>query len=91
LNVLEEYRAQKEEYHTKCGILQDVTEKRDEIQSRYDDLRQRRLDEFMAGFTQISQKLKEMYQVCSVMFGNGNIQKLTDVHAGWECRIGIGG
>lgn len=40
------------------------TLRRDEAKKRYDDLRKRRLDEFMAGFTAISQKLKEMYQVC---------------------------
>ncbi len=32
----------------------------------YDDLRKKRLEDFMAGFTQITQKLKEMYQVRTI-------------------------
>jgi structural maintenance of chromosome 4 len=37
---------------------------RDSKKAEYDDLRKQRLDTFMTGFTAISLKLKEMYQVC---------------------------
>lgn len=47
--------------------------KRDDAKTNYDDLRKRRLDEFMAGFTLISQKLKEMYQMIT-MGGNAELE-----------------
>ena len=40
-----------------------VTNERDQARGEYEGLRTKRLDEFMAGFTVISVKLKEMYQV----------------------------
>jgi structural maintenance of chromosome 4 len=43
--------------------LEEITLKRDECKKEYDRLRKQRLEEFMHGFTLISQKLKEMYQV----------------------------
>jgi structural maintenance of chromosome 4 len=43
---------------------EDTTKLRDSQKQHYDQLRKQRLDEFMAGFTAISFKLKEMYQVC---------------------------
>lgn len=42
--------------------MENVTAQRDAAKKRYDDLRKVRLDEFMAGFSAISSKLKEMYQ-----------------------------
>jgi len=42
---------------------EDTTKQRDAQKQNYDQLRKQRLDEFMAGFTAISFKLKEMYQV----------------------------
>lgn len=42
---------------------EDTTKERDAQKQRYDQLRKQRLDEFMTGFTAISFKLKEMYQV----------------------------
>lgn len=46
--------------------LAEVTDKRDGVRGRYDDLRKRRLDEFMEGFMAISLKLKEMYQMITL-------------------------
>ena len=43
--------------------LMSVTNERDQARGEYEGLRTKRLDEFMAGFTIISVKLKEMYQV----------------------------
>jgi len=43
--------------------MEDFTAHRDAAKKRYDDLHKVRLDEFMAGFSAISSKLKEMYQV----------------------------
>ena len=43
--------------------LEAVTHERDDVRRQYEDIRKQRLDEFMQGFTLISTKLKEMYQV----------------------------
>lgn len=43
--------------------MDSVTKSRDAAKARYDDLRKARLEEFMTGFSAISSKLKEMYQV----------------------------
>ena len=37
-----------------------------QVRRAYEDLRKRRLDEFMAGFNCISLKLKEMYQMITL-------------------------
>lgn len=63
LSVLDEYRRRQEEYLERARDLQEVTNARDAVKKQYDDLRKRRLDEFMQSFNVISQKLKEMYQV----------------------------
>jgi structural maintenance of chromosome 4 len=43
--------------------LEQVTASRDNEKQKYDSLSKERLDGFMAGFSTISLKLKEMYQV----------------------------
>lgn len=63
LNVLSEYRRREAEFLDRAKDMESVTTARDAAKQRYDDLRKVRLDEFMAGFTAISAKLKEMYQV----------------------------
>jgi len=63
LNVLNEYRKRESEFLDRARDMEKVTSQRDNAKKRYDDLRKVRLDEFMAGFSAISSKLKEMYQV----------------------------
>lgn len=53
--------------------MEAVTSHRDSAKQRYDDLRKVRLEEFMAGFSAISAKLKEMYQVSYNRFMLGTI------------------
>ena len=43
-----------------------MTEERDEQRKHHEDARKRRLHEFMEGFTIISHKLKEMYQMITL-------------------------
>lgn len=62
LNVLAEYRRREAEFLDRAKDMENVTSQRDAAKKRYDDLRKVRLDEFMAGFSAISAKLKEMYQ-----------------------------
>ena len=64
LSVLKEYRKREEEFLRRAKDLDEITKLRDDQKGVYDGLRKQRLDEFMAGFSLISMKLKEMYQVC---------------------------
>lgn len=61
--MLNEYRKREAEYLERASDMETVTASRDAAKLRYDELRNVRLKEFMAGFHAISAKLKEMYQV----------------------------
>lgn len=63
LGVLKEYKKRAEEWTRRAQDADDTTKQRDAQKQHYDQLRKQRLDEFMTGFTAISFKLKEMYQV----------------------------
>jgi structural maintenance of chromosome 4 len=63
LNVLTEYRKREAEFLDRAKDMEAVTAARDQAKKRYEDLRKTRLEEFMTGFSAISSKLKEMYQV----------------------------
>ncbi|KAK9464481.1 RecF/RecN/SMC [Lipomyces arxii] len=73
MSVLEDYKRRQKEYETRHADLQQSVSSRNLVKQRYEDLRKRRLDEFMAGFTQISIKLKEMYQMIT-MGGNAELE-----------------
>ncbi|BEI96156.1 hypothetical protein CcaverHIS631_0111050 [Cutaneotrichosporon cavernicola] len=73
LNVLHEYRRREAEFLDRARDMETVTSQRDTAKQRYDDLRKVRLEEFMAGFSAISAKLKEMYQMIT-MGGNAEIE-----------------
>ena len=64
--------------------LDTITVERDTARGDYESLRKKRLDEFMTGFSVITSKLKEMYQVkqwiyLSTMTGSSQVFIL-DVH-----------
>jgi structural maintenance of chromosome 4 len=63
LEVLAEYKEREKQFFERAKDLDTITMQRDAEKQNYDSLRKRRLDEFMAGFSLISLKLKEMYQV----------------------------
>ncbi|KAK9475393.1 RecF/RecN/SMC [Dipodascopsis tothii] len=73
LSVLDDYRRRQAEYDERSVSLRDAVDQRDTAKARYDDLRKKRLDQFMAGFSQISIKLKEMYQMIT-MGGNAELE-----------------
>jgi len=50
----------------RAAELDKATVERDAVRATYDELRKRRLDEFMSGFNIISLKLKEMYQMITM-------------------------
>lgn len=66
LAVIQEYRKKEELYLQRAAELDEITRQRDEQRKYHEDLRKQRLNEFMAGFTIISNKLKEMYQMITL-------------------------
>ena len=66
MRAISEYKQKHKEYMQRVGQLDAITVQRNTAPKVYDGLRKKRLDEFMAGFTQITMKLKEMYQMLTL-------------------------
>jgi len=66
LSVITDYRAKLAAFQEKQADFEKVNAERDEKRKELDNLRQQRLDQFMAGFSVISLKLKEMYQMITL-------------------------
>jgi structural maintenance of chromosome 4 len=66
MRAIEEYRRKEREYAGRVKQLDGVTSQRDEARQVHDALRKKRLDEFMQGFSIITMKLKEMYQMLTL-------------------------
>ena len=64
--AIAEWRLKDAEFKVKQAELDEVTGRRDEMRAKHDALRKQRLDEFMAGFSVISMRLKEMYQMITL-------------------------
>ena len=62
LSVLKDYQKREEEFLRRAADLDEVTKLKNQKKAEYDELTNKRLKEFMAGFNAISLKLKEMYQ-----------------------------
>ena len=73
LNVLEEYRKRAEVLAGLEEELHVLDAERNLACARFEELRQKRHDQFMAGFRTISLKLKEMYQLIT-MGGNAELE-----------------
>ncbi|KAJ9479627.1 Structural maintenance of chromosomes protein 4 [Pseudozyma hubeiensis] len=73
MSVLAEYRKREGEFLSRAKDLEATTQERDAAKQRYDDLRKQRLENFMAGFSVISSKLKEMYQTIT-LGGNAELE-----------------
>ncbi|KAF7552546.1 hypothetical protein G7Z17_g4259 [Cylindrodendrum hubeiense] len=73
LGVLSEYRRRVEEHASRSSDLQSAIAQRDSAKKRCDDLRRLRLEGFMEGFSAISLRLKEMYQMIT-MGGNAELE-----------------
>ena len=56
LSVIEQYLQLEKDYLGRVDELDQITKQRDEIKGQYDGLRKKRLEEFMEGFGQITQK-----------------------------------
>lgn len=66
MNALIEYLKKDAFYRVRVGELEAITEQRNSIRREYEDLRRQRLEEFMGGFSAITLKLKEMYQMITL-------------------------
>ncbi|XP_066266590.1 structural maintenance of chromosomes protein 4-like [Branchiostoma lanceolatum] len=64
--AINEYRKKEQLYLKRVSELDEITSRRDQQRKAYEDLRKQRLDEFMAGFGVITNKLKEMYQMITL-------------------------
>ncbi|KAK3628795.1 Structural maintenance of chromosomes protein 4 [Elasticomyces elasticus] len=73
LAVLAEYRRRVSEYNSRLADLSTSLAQRDAAKSRTDNLRRLRLEGFMEGFSIISMRLKEMYQMIT-MGGNAELE-----------------
>lgn len=73
LSVLAEYRRRVEEHHSRSTALAESVSSRDAAKRRCDELRRLRLEGFMEGFSAISTRLKEMYQMIT-MGGNAELE-----------------
>ncbi|OJD34652.1 nuclear condensin complex subunit smc4 [Diplodia corticola] len=73
LGVLGEYRRRVEEHASRSADLATAVAERDAAKKRCDELRRLRLEGFMEGFSTISLRLKEMYQMIT-MGGNAELE-----------------
>lgn len=73
LSVLAEYRRRVEEHASRSADLAEAVTARDAAKKRCDELRRLRLEGFMEGFSIISMRLKEMYQMIT-MGGNAELE-----------------
>lgn len=73
MQVLKEYRRRATDFRERRANLNSSISTRDELKQTCEQLRQKRLSEFMEGFNLISMKLKEMYQMIT-MGGNAELE-----------------
>uniref|UniRef100_A0A7S2GR65 Structural maintenance of chromosomes protein 4 n=1 Tax=Octactis speculum TaxID=3111310 RepID=A0A7S2GR65_9STRA len=66
MSAVDEWRKKDADYQSRFKDLDGVTNQRDEAREAYEELRRKRLEEFMAGFGEITMKLKEMYQMITL-------------------------
>merc|ERR1719343_491495 len=66
LSSIEEFRRADSEHKSRLGDCEEVNGQREEARTKLKGLRQQRLEEFMDGFSIISMKLKEMYQMITL-------------------------
>lgn len=66
LKAIDEYNRKEQVYLERAAELDEVTAKKEAQRKQHDDLRKMRLNEFMEGFSIITSKLKEMYQMITL-------------------------
>ncbi|NXR95090.1 SMC4 protein, partial [Hypocryptadius cinnamomeus] len=66
LGAIAEYKRKEELYLKQVEELDNITSERDKFREAFEELRKQRLNEFMAGFNVITNKLKENYQMLTL-------------------------
>ncbi|GAB1598806.1 structural maintenance of chromosomes protein 4-like [Argonauta hians] len=66
LSAIEEYRKKEAIYLERVAEMDEITDCRDQQKQMFEDIRKQRLNEFMAGFMIITNRLKEMYQMITL-------------------------
>ncbi|NXE13280.1 SMC4 protein, partial [Lophotis ruficrista] len=66
LGAIAEYKRKEDLYLKRVAELDDITNERDNFRQAFEELRKQRLNEFMAGFNVITNKLKENYQMLTL-------------------------
>ncbi|XP_034945801.1 structural maintenance of chromosomes protein 4-like [Chelonus insularis] len=66
VRIIKEYLEKNAIYMERAAQLQEVTDERKKIRSSYDMVKRRRMEEFFVGFSEITSKLKEMYQMITL-------------------------
>ncbi|XP_076837221.1 structural maintenance of chromosomes protein 4 [Brachyhypopomus gauderio] len=66
LGAIAEFKKKEELYLQRVAELDEITTQRDNFKRSCEDLRKQRLNEFMAGFNIITNKLKENYQMLTL-------------------------
>jgi len=66
LTSIHEFRRADAEYKTRLSDYETVHNQREDARRQLEQLKQKRLEEFMDGFSVISMKLKEMYQMITL-------------------------
>ena len=66
MSAIQKYREKERDFDSKFKEVETITQGRNNMQRTYEDLRRKRLDEFMKGFSAITMKLKEIYQTITL-------------------------
>lgn len=66
LNAIQNYRELQSKFMERVNELEQITQQRDQLCNDFEELRKKRLDEFMGGFTMIRLKLKEIYRTVTL-------------------------
>jgi structural maintenance of chromosome 4 len=66
LGAIMEYREKQQEFQQRTDELQVITQELEQQLQSCEELRKKRLDEFVAGFTIINMKLREMYRTITL-------------------------
>ncbi|KAL7428262.1 hypothetical protein ACHAXH_003877 [Discostella pseudostelligera] len=66
MGAIAEYRKKEADYLSRVTDLDQITQMRNDARKEHEDLRRLRLEKFMDGFSLITLKLKEMYQMITL-------------------------
>lgn len=66
LVAIQHYKELEMKFMERVAELEQITNDRDVLCAKYEEIRKRRFDEFMSGFTEIRLKLKEIYRTVTI-------------------------